>query len=178
MEKEVKRWSLPIDRTQELKDLFPDLEYSPSKYLFNSLDSLLEKIDHRAGHFEYVVDAMKKANYNKKVCVDEMSEFYFDFYYSTHPENKYGNYIAEGEVLHVYRILSILTKKGYDVREQWRTFRQLLKDLWVLLPDFYKGDLIYFIDRGQPERSVSAPPAGYDPEKPYPDLEIPQDIDE
>jgi hypothetical protein len=60
-----------------------------------------------------------------------------------------------------------LTERGYDVRPQWRKFRDLLKSIWVTLPDFYKGDTHYAFEM----------PEDYDPEKAFPNLPIPSDTE-
>ena len=68
-----------------------------------------------------------------------------------------------------YKALKKLTDLGYDVRPQWRQFRDLTAEIWRLLPDFNKG---YFL-----EGEIEPLPADYDPNKPFPQYPIPDDID-
>lgn len=96
-------------------------------------------------------------------------------------DEQYNLYTGAGNYKDDYNELMTLTKQGYDVRPQWRRFKQVLQDIWVALPEFYKG---YNADhetrateRGFSYQPIN-PPLDYNPNKPFPNLPVPQDIDE
>jgi hypothetical protein len=114
------------------------------------------------------VKHMRASGYDKTVCQTETKVFYDEYWDGIYGDAEGNLYAGEGMYNNLYQTLTSLTSLGYDVRPQWQQFRDLLKSIWVTLPDFYKGDTEYSFEK----------PDDYDPEKPFPNLPIPQDIDE
>lgn len=79
------------------------------------------------------------------------------------------DYFTNGpEMKAAYEALVQLTKEGYDVRPQWRLFRQYTREIWELLPKLYAFAW---------EELQQHVPKDYNPDKPFPQYPIPDDID-
>lgn len=79
-----------------------------------------------------------------------------------------------GGTLHrdVHDALTKLTDEGYDVRPHWRELREIFSDIWDVLPKMYK----LLVENEVEDKDFK--PEDYDPDKPFPQYPIPEDIDE
>lgn len=159
MLQEVRRWSLSPSGSSQLQNL--ELMLKNFKGMKNILVA--------------VTDEMKQSKYSTSVCDYFTGQFYIDGWDDSyggidnpHEDEQKGNlYLGQKKYKEIYDLLADLTEQGYDVRPQWHIFRDVLKKIWITLPDFYRGDTQYKI----------SPPESYDPEKPFPILQFPDDID-
>lgn len=159
----MKRWGKTF--SEDIKVLFP-LGYAHAKEI--PYKYAMHKVQHLCDDLVGCTEWMKKSNYDPEICKKATEEFYTEGWDSPNLSHPNGLYKADPPISSIFLILTELTEKGYDVRKQWRQFRDVITKIWVTLPDFLKGDTWYKVRQ----------PSDYDPTNPYPELEIPQDIDE
>jgi len=101
---------------------------------------------------------------------DSDPEEVLDWFYTDGWEDMYGEngnfYKPAGKYYRLYKGLVRLGEEGYDVSQQWQEFGLLLDRIWKNLPEFYVSHPI--------DQKID-PPENYDPDKPFPELQIPEE---
>lgn len=181
MSQKEKRWSIPyeegtvVDDNGKIMEHFVDVNSSQVVYTVK-----LRNIADLLSELRTVTQIMRKSDYNPNVCQNASRAFSKDYWDDLYGDEESNLYAGEGRYSRLYNDLLGLTRLGYDVRPQWRKLRNILKEIWELLPDFYKGYNIGMkalaAERGFKHQPVSNP-ISYDSGKPFPNLPIPADIE-
>ena len=92
--------------------------------------------------------------------------------FTVEPEfDEFGLDYNGGGFSNLHNKLVELTDSGYDVRQQWQDFQKHLSSIWKALPEY--GDFMKSWNGTELEK-----PEDYDPDKPFPQYPIPEDIEE
>lgn len=186
------RWSKPFDPQKKLVEYFgEDEKYksiidsmyihflhknSPAhknKYRVLTLEKIYIDIKHTVlGYMEVVLPIMRANNFTQDIDWEKYDSYHIDVDLGelTGTSGWNGNFYDEPNYYPYYKLLMLLTEEGYDVRAQWREFREDFSFVWKELPDFHRG-------LGKNSEYYQDPPEGYDPDKPFPQFPIPNDID-
>ena len=155
-----KRWSKPFEDKRLSEMLGNDYSNVHLSSQFLNLEGLALAVAGTARN-------MKESGFAPYVCHEKTEEFYLDGWDSGSYEYSglYSPTVSVVQELH--DALFDLTYYGYNVKQQWKEYKGLIHKLWQSLPDLYQGDTRYKINK----------PKDYDPNKPFPNLPIPEDID-
>lgn len=147
---DIKRWSKEFDPQEVKLPSNEGGEIAMSK-AFTWLDWLAHDIE----------ESVNLIRVNSSHSLDFRVEPHYD---------EYGLRYSRG-FDNLYKKLVELTESGYDVREFWRNFREQIFVIWKYLPEY--SSYVRTRDGIQIEQ-----PSDYDPEKPFPQYPIPEDIEE
>lgn len=184
------RWSKPFDPAMKVAGYSGDRldQWTSFGHALRDLDSFSKEV-------ESLALWMKKSNFDPHKCESAM-EMWIE-----PPADYIGPGWKSPAYSETHEILAKLTDQGYDVRPQWRKFRELMLRIWQALPDFLHGQRVSEEERErriQENRKASGRllpvdqsvdsftavmrdtelPPDYDPTKPFPQYPIPEDIDE
>lgn len=179
MSQMVTRWSIPYREGAAIGEDGKIIEHfvGSSQVVYTVK---LRNIADLLGELRTATQIMRKSDYNSNVCKNASLAFIKEDWDDLYGDGEGNLYVGEGRYNTLYNNLLGLTRLGYDVRPQWQKFKDILKEIWVLLPDFYKGyNLsmeVFASEKGFAYQPANLP-VDYDPNKPFPNLEIPQDID-
>lgn len=173
MNEDTKRWSIKPD--WEKYD--PDSKELTGKNAPYGIElgtlSLVRFADRLDDHLEFLEE--KDFDLHEvRLSVSEMYDEWFNGYISE-SESLYESGSLQKEL---YEGLNKLTEQGYDVREYWRKFRDSMSKLWKLIPKFYEVERMSYDNDNFKYPEYLTQPNDYDPEKPFPQYPIPEDIEE
>lgn len=163
---------------------------------WTTLASALRHLTMYAEDVEIISRLMEESNFNAETCVELAIEEF-----SEPPGEYFGdNWNKNRSYDGIYTELQRMTNEGYDVREQWRAFKSAMADIWKRLPRYYKGLRVYIDNKPEDESMLKSQfveqykanrealknelyrdtelPSDYDSLKPFPQYQIPSDIDE
>lgn len=149
---DVKKWSKKID-TENISYKGQN-QTMPLSQAVDYLQWLSKDIDWAVSHL--VKDSAEEVGFLDFTVEPQYEEF--GIYHETNYDE-------------IYNLLKSLTDEGYDLRSEWRIFRDSLSTIWENLPEFYSELKRLNID----ERIL---PEDYDPKQPFPQYPIPEDIEE
>lgn len=182
MSTEKPSWSVPFDPMTPAK-----IYSSSSSAHWNTLDLALTDLTAHSESVARGTRVLEDGNFEVATCVE------FSWEMGNEPPSEFFGLAWKNnrEFEAIYSQLLRLTDDGYDVRVQWRSFRTALATLWRHLPQYYRAVRIaeenasadYSMsssdvqEQRQELYDITELPQDYDPLTPFPQYQVPSDID-
>ena len=156
--------SLPLDENIKIPVYFDNPDEKEDDEMQRPFKGVMHDFENFVDTIKRLTNSMLKFNFTPKVCKEILDNYYYEAYRTTapNPNDNYYYVLTTPELKDVENALEMLEfKHNMDVAKERKHVDELKKELWLLLPDFYKGHANPF-----------PKPLTYSPEKPYPVLYV------